>query len=485
MRLSRYAAAWRAWGASALLAVGAAVAAEVPPGEASAVPPLTLEALLDGTRDSFPQILSALQKAQAQAGKLLASEGAFDARLEQSTKNRLSGYYDGRYLDSKVVKPLPELGTRLYGGYRIADGLFPVYEDEFATLSGGEVKVGAIFSLWRDRDIDERRGGLYDSRLALQQAEREATLTRVRVQHQAARAYVDWLAAGDALSVYRDLLALAETRQSGLQTRVSEGDLASVYLNENLQYILKRRGKVAEGERKLAESANKLSLFLRTDRGLPRQPQPDERPAQWPDLGSVDPDSIEPTINAALAVRPEVGLIATDIERERNRLALGQNALKPRVDLNLEAARDFGAGSRTRDGTDAIVKLDVTIPIEQRSARGRIAESEANLNRLTLDQQLLNERIAIEIRNIANELLAARRFVDLAAQEVEQADLLAAAERDKFEDGASDFFVVNLREEAAADARVRQIEARLGYLAALTDYYAATVRVDRFRLGAL
>jgi len=81
--------------------------------------------------------------------------------------------------------------------------------------------------------------------------------------------------------------------------------------------------------------------------------------------------------------------------------------------------------------------------------------------------------------------LAARRFVDLAAQEVEQADLLAAAERDKFEDGASDFFVVNLREEAAADARVRQIEARLGYLAALTDYYAATVRVDRFRLGAL
>lgn len=434
---------------------------------------LELDDVLASSRRHFPQILAAVEKTAAQAGKVLASEGAFDLQLENTTYTRALGFYDGKIVDSRLVKPIPQFNAKLYGGYRVADGDFPVYEDELITNGGGEFKLGAVFSLLRDRDIDERRFALRDNTLALAQTELEARLTQVRVQHQATTTYLAWLAAGKALEIYRGLLMLAQARQDGLEHRVAEGDLARVYLNENQQYILKRSGRVAEAERQLTHFGNRLGLFVRNDDGTPRAPQRAELPAEWPALESVDATMLETTIATAQVARPEIGLLTADLERERNRLAIGNNALKTRVDLNLEASRDIGGGSATRDETDAIVRLNVTVPLERRTGRGKVAEARANLSRLELDRQLLNEQIELEIRNVANDINAAKRFVDLAAGEVEQAQILEQAERERFAQGASDFFVVNLREEAAADARVRKVEAQLGLEQALTNFYAA------------
>lgn len=454
------------------------------PAATSGVGPLTLDAVLSSSRERYPQVLAAREKVRAEAGKLLSSQGAFDPYAEQTSRSRLSGYYDGRYTSAKVVQPFADFSSSIYGGYKVSGGDFPIYEDEAFTLDAGEIKIGAVFSLLRDRDIDERRAKLRDSRIALDQSELDAMLTRVRVQHDAMTAYADWIAAGEALAVYRDLLQLAEARNEGLDIRIQEGDLASVYLNENRQYILRRRGFVVEAERKLVAAANKLSLYLRQADGTPRLPLEAELPRRWPNPpAAIDPGSIDAAIRAALRARPEVGVLAADIERERLNLALGKNQLKPRIDLNLEAARDFGSGDPTRVGTDAIVRLDVTIPIETRKARGQIDAAQANLSRLDLDRRLLEERIDVEIRTLANDLSAAYRFVDLATQEVEQADVLSRAERDRFAEGASDFFLVNLREEAAANARVREIEAHLRYLGALADFYAATVQREPLGLG--
>jgi outer membrane protein TolC len=447
---------------------------------AAAVRPLELDVVLTSSLRAFPQILAALEKQDAQSGKLLASQGAFDLQLESTSYARATGYYDGRIIDSRIVKPLPDFNAKFYGGYRVAEGDFPIYEDEYFTNGGGEFKIGAVFSLLRDRDIDERRFALRDNTLALTQSELETRLTQIKVQHQATLAYLSWLAAGKSLDIYRGLLELAEARQHGLTQRVQDGDLAQVYLNENRQYILKRSARLAEAERALANHANRLALYLRDDAGTPRIPQAAELPKSWPGPGRIDTQSLEATIASTLAERPEVGLVAADVERERNRLALGDNALKTRVDLNFEASRDIGGGSITREETDAIVRLDINVPLERRTGRGKVAEARANLSRLELERQFLNEKIEVEVRNIANDITAAERFLELAVQEVEQSEILEQAERSRFADGASDFFVVNLREEAAADARLRQIGSQASLLHALTDFYAATVQLERF-----
>lgn len=442
--------------------------------------PITLNEVLMSSLQHYPKILAASESVRASEGRVMAREGAFDMKFEQQSQGRASGYYDGNVIDSKVVKPLPQWNTRLYGGYRIADGDFPIYEDDLRTDDYGEVKLGAVFSLLKDRDIDERRHALRDSQLELGQSRLEALLIQLSVQHRAMQSYFRWVAAGHALGVYRDLLRLAERRQVGLKVRVEDGDLARVYLNENLQYILKRKGKVTEGERAQQAYANNLSLYLRSEEGIPRRAVADEMPTGWPDPGGVEAQNMEAVIAATTAVRPEIGLTDADIARARNDLALGENSLKTRVDLNFELSQDIGTGYMKNDEPESIVRLEVAIPLERRLGKGKVAESRAKIEKLSLDRRFQAEQIEVEIRNLANDLVAAERFVGLATAEVEQATLLASAETERFEQGASDFFVVNLREEAAADARLREIEAHLRYLLALADFHAATVRLDRF-----
>ena len=52
---------------------------------------------------------------------------------------------------------------------------------------------------------------------------------------------------------------------------------------------------------------------------------------------------------------------------------------------------------------------------------------------------------------------------------------MAAAELRRFSLGISDFFLVNQREEAAADARIRRLDAELRLASARLELVAATV----------
>ncbi|PSJ19168.1 multidrug transporter, partial [Halomonas sp. ND22Bw] len=63
----------------------------------------------------------------------------------------------GTVASARATRPLTGNGGYVYGGYRVRRGGFPVYEDENYTTRRGEVKVGALYSLLRDRLVDERR----------------------------------------------------------------------------------------------------------------------------------------------------------------------------------------------------------------------------------------------------------------------------------------------------------------------------------------
>ncbi|MBT8445676.1 MAG: multidrug transporter, partial [Gammaproteobacteria bacterium] len=78
-----------------------------------------------------------------------------------------------------------------------------------------------------------------------------------------------------------------------------------------------------------------------------------------------------------------------------------------------------------------------------------------------------------------NALDAAHRFVAITADEAVQAAVMEDAERRRFDAGASDFFLVNLREERSADARIRNLDSRLSYFTSLTDFHAATVDLEQ------
>lgn len=479
---------------AALLCAGAISTAEAnEPQTAQTVPSpasgaqaqsLLLGRVLETAQRHFPSVLEALAQREAARGRALASQGAFDALVGTDSQIYASGFYDGRALATKVEKPFAPLGASLYGSYRLSRGDFPIYEDELFTNRAGEVKVGVALSLLRDRDIDERRFRRLDAGLAVESADFDLALARVKVQHQAMRAYFDWVLAGHRLRVYRELLQVANERQAGLSSQVERGARAKLILIENQQNILRRQMLVEQADQAQQIAAARLSLFLRDEAGVPEPPRAEAVPA-LNDLPRVDiAEAIAQSQNAAV-LRPELGALRLDIARAQAKARLARNDLLPRLDLRYELGRDLGStglGGISREGTESVIGVKLSQPFGQRGARGRLTAADAERRALELSLQRTAEFIAVEIESLRVEAAGAERLALLAGQEVMQALQIQAAERRLFETGASDFFRLNQREELTADAEVRRLTAELRKQTALADLYAATVNLARLGL---
>jgi outer membrane protein TolC len=440
------------------------------------VRPLTLDEVLRSSAINAPQIVEALTRVRQAEGRSLAADGAFDTVFDVDAQSRVAGYYDGSYVDGRATRPLTGNGGQLYGGYRVSRGTFPIYEDKAYTDRLGEFRVGGLFSLLRDRAIDERRGRSVIAAGDVDVARLEREMVAIGVQGRAIAAYQNWAAAGLRLKTYRSLLALAEERRGGIGRQVQLGARPEILLTENEQNIVRRRSLVVRTEQEFDVAANALSFFLRDERGERVTPPAERLPDTLPEFRASRP--------VGPVDRPDLRAITARADQSQIRLALAENELKPRLDLRGELAYDLGRtglGGRSRDGEEAIVGLRFSVPLQRRQAKGRIAEARAEIDGLLARQRLIADQIAVEVRGIVIAAEGAERTAELARQEAELADRMAAAERRRFQLGASDFFLLNLREEGATDARVRLLDAQARATLAAADLAGATA--DRVRLG--
>jgi outer membrane protein TolC len=448
--------------------------------------PLLPERVLESSAARFPDILESLALEQAANGDRLAADGAFDLVFKADGFDRATGFWTGAILNTEVRQNLRFLGGQVYGGYRVSDGTFPIYEDINFTNNGGEFKVGALFSLLRNRNIDARRFRVEDARLAASQAGIEVTLTQLGVQQKALNAYWRWVAAGQELATYKELLQIARTRASGLAEQVRKGALPQIAITENEQNIIRREILVAEADRNFAVAANTLSFYIRDEAGNLQMPEL----ANLPDSSLLAPlqdisSTVQTSPDQVLLARPELRSLRDAIARARNKVRLGENDLKPDLDLNIEVSRDLGRvaeGGLSRDSTDTIVGFRFSVPLQRRQARGRLQRAEAELRATKLKEQRTEDQITVELNSILISLNAALQLSELAEDEVAQANLMVQAEQRKLNLGASDFFLVNIREERAADAQIRATRAVLNGRLAQTSYQAATMNLQALGL---
>ena len=228
--------------------------------EPEAADPLLPAEVLAASKAHFPGILEALARRQAAAGRVTEALGAFDLVFSAAASDRVEGFYEGAAINGKALKPLRPLGARAYAEYAISTGEFPLYEDAKFTNTGGTVKLGLLFSLLRNRDIDSRRFAEIDAGLALQRADLEVLLTRIGVQQRALAAYWRWLATGRQLAVYDNLLAIALKREGALQREVASGRRAQIFITENRQNIIRRQTLTTVARRDFQVAANRLSF---------------------------------------------------------------------------------------------------------------------------------------------------------------------------------------------------------------------------------
>ncbi len=452
---------------------------------------LTLSDVRRATQEHVPGILRALADNRSAAEERRAAAGAFDLVFSGDSYNRMAGFWDGRAQTAKLTQPLRAMGSSLYSQYRLSDGSFPIYEDGYFTNTGGQFKLGVLFALLRDRDIDSRRFAETDAEFALRGSELDLMLVRIGLQQEASVAYWRWVAAGQRLTILRRLLQNALDRNDGLESEVRQGARAEIFLTENQQNITRRQALVARAERDLALAANTLAFYWRDENGRMQSPTN----AQLPEALSEEPlpDGAVPMqepglLDSVLQRHPELALIRNAMARTQARIALRENALKPQLNVSVEMAHGLGAiaeGGASRDSTDTIVGLQFSVPIQRRTAAARLEQERLRLEALEFQSREIADKIEQALSAIDLRLRYAKTLYDLAVQEFAQLETLRRAEGTRFAAGASDFFLVNVREENAANSEIQLLNATLDSVIAQVNFDAATLDMRALELDYL
>ena len=262
----------------------------------------------------FPLIRAAFASRTVAAGTELSALGKYDLKLRAHSEAGPLGFYQ-TYRNLVRVDQQIYSGGKAFAHYRIGRGVFQPWYLERQTNEGGEFLAGFEVPLKQNRTIDKQRQQLWLASLTRAQVEPEIQTSIIEFTRQASYAYWEWIAAGELLRIAESLLDFAETRENALERLAEEGDRPAIDVVDNKRLITLRDAKRIDAERKLQQSALKLSLFLRnpdgTTRVVSRNALPDGFPVADRDLDQQE----EPAVEIALEQRPELATL--NIEREQ------------------------------------------------------------------------------------------------------------------------------------------------------------------------
>lgn len=423
---------------------------------------LTASQLLKQLEATYPPLQITREKVRQNQAKLLEKQGAFDLVLKSKAEVAVLGYYQNIILDNEIRQPTPLWGTDFFAGYRLGVGKIPDYYGGKETLSLGEWRVGMETPLLQNGPIDPRRADILLLEIDIDASELDILNKQLKFAKSALKTYWTWLTLEQKEKVAQELLERARLKVNQLQTEVNVGKTAPIYVTENQRSIFKRQQKLLEIQQEQQMAQQDLRLFLPENSPPWRPPTPPAEPTLFScEQLPLTPDS--QSLQNAQARRPES--LQITLKQRQNQIAqdLAMNFQWPALDLYFELSQDFGEGSDSKKQTELMGGVNFYYPPALRKARGQIQRIESVERSLQLEQAFLQREIAQEINNLWIERKNSCTQVLLAEQEVEVAQKVAEAERQRFALGSSTLFTVNLLEEAVAEARLRYLDALKTY----------------------
>lgn len=450
------------------------------PGDEPVLPPatgpLTLDEVTGAVVATYPLLRAAMSGRDIAQGELLQAHGEFDLKFKADTLNMPLGFYDNYRQSVGAEQPLFGGGSA-FAGYRLGRGSFPEYYGERATKQGGEFKAGVAIPLAQNRAIDDRRAGVFRSGWEVQAVEPGIQAQLIEFIQSASITYWHWVAAGQNVRIAEELLRNATERTDGLRRRIEQGDAPAIELTDNERLIVSRRTKLIDARRKLRQSAYKLSLFLRDGSGQPLVVDDARLPVRFPDEDDPATRQLDVDIQSALARRPELRALTILREQLEIDLSHAQNLSLPQVDAVLAGSQDVGRRADLKKDDKSPFELEAgllaSVPLQRRKALGKVMAVEGKLAQLQAKTQFTQEKIVAEVQSASIAVSAAYQQLEQARQSLALARQMEAAERRKFDLGDSNLLLVNLREQATADAALIEVESQLNYFDAQADYRAA------------
>lgn len=409
----------------------------------------------------------------AAEANLLQSRGGFDPKLEVDyDRKEFSGseYYDRLNATFKIPT---WFGVELKGGYEQNEGDF-LNPDEFVPDDGlfsAGVSVNVLNGLW----INERMATLKRAKLFEQQSEADRDLFVNQILFDASEAYFKWLQSYKDLLVFEQFLDNARLRFDGIRESALAGDIAYIDTVEAGIAVQNRSLGLEQARVRYRNRALELSNFLWLDDNIPIEVQEGVTPEMNPGEEVDRALEIEglPVDSFALEVHPKLRSLDYKIQGLEVDRRLKVNQLFPQIQL------EYNFLTETPDLINSYVTQDYkggvtfSMPLFLRKERGALKLARFKLR----DAEFERDNAWVSIRNkvyaLYNELDSfERQNVLIDGIVVDYSRLLQAEER-KFSFGESSLFLINSRERALIDARLKSNEVQNKYLMAKAKLFQA------------
>jgi outer membrane protein, heavy metal efflux system len=429
----------------------------------------------------FPAVQMSQQDVKVSEAQELTARGAFDIVIDGEWKDT-TGDYEYSVFESQIRKPTSLFGLDLYGGFRESTGLLPLYYGDQVTLDRGEWNVGAKLPLLRGFLTDSRRASFNKSKLQVDRQRLQLRATELREIEKALFAYWNWKVALGRWRIQKNLLDIAKLRDQWLAKRTRAGDIPAFERKDNLRTVLLRQSALLQADLELKSREVQLAVFISSE-GLQKKVElstlSDKNiESRWfvPQQTAELKKPVDELMKKALSDRPEFGAIATQLAQLNIDKDLQQNQFLPRLDLKAEYSKDNGVGSPTLDDDNTTVSLQFQVPLQYRNIRGQRDQVAANIRKVEWEKQLLERQWKAELAALQKNLEVSTERRELSLQEYDLAQQLENGERTRFRQGDTNVLIVNLREQASAEASLRVIETTADVLRA---YASLEVRIGR------
>jgi outer membrane protein TolC len=447
--------------------------------QGTALAAITPKSVAQSTLNYHPNVRAALESLRAAEDDLRASRGGFDTVLNSDFRRQTKGDWRMEISRTTLEKPLPFAQSKVYVGQEYiqpnARGfLSPIYNTNHPTTQQGNFQMlGAKFSLWRNLLTDPRRARMEQAGLDVKIAKGTRQLAEIELVRLGQLAYWDWVKARHVNRIYEELLNNGLRRNDLLLSRVKRGDLAQIVYTENEQYVAARQGALQEAKAGLIQATQNLSLFLRDETGVPvvvdEKAEFEDFPKNLDDLlASVN---LRTDLDNLRRRRADLANLDLAVRKQQTDLELARQDLKPQLDLTTEYFQRTEANS-TMPRDYLMVLAQISIPIERRLGQGKIAAASARKRVAEEEKRIGEERFIAEVTSLQRSLPLRLERVRQSQIEVDKAQELVETETFKFKSGGGSLFLVNLREEAVANAAAIAVEARLAFLDTLLTYQA-------------
>jgi HAE1 family hydrophobic/amphiphilic exporter-1 len=378
-------------------------------------------------------------------------QGSLNASVMRTFDDSQSGLFKSFMSDGSGEEEGPDIGE-IFGGRQ--------------EIRSGEFSVSQVIFTW-----GQVGAAIRAAKLGFGLADGQLRRFRQAVARDVTAAFCDVLAARELTVIAEEDLAQKARHLEETKRRHAAGTLTDYDVLAAEVSVANARPAVIRAHNRVRTARQQLQFLL-------AEPAPVDVSGSL--AGPVAPvPTYEDVIAVALAQRPELSEMKNQVGIYAELVKIASAGNKPRVDFSAGwGRRSLALKTLSSDGTTWNAGIFATIPIfDGMRTKGRVAQAQADLSRLSLEELKLRDGVALQVRTAVDAVREASEILTALASTLTQAERLVFLAEKGFELG------VKTRLEVQ-DAQLNLQAARASLAVARRDYRVASTNLD-WALGTL